>query len=105
MLNVYPLPSDCTIVRVFATTIYFHPCLTFVSRAKNLPLKWSLKRVSTLVAFLACLQMLPRVKVNGSGKHSNLLQYGNNYSRIKFYSTGPRCFALRGGFVEHLSQT
>ena len=25
----------------------------------------------------------------GSGKHSSLLQYGNNYCRKKFYSTGP----------------
>ncbi len=27
----------------------------------------------------------------GSGKHSSLLQYGNNYCHKKFYSTGPRC--------------
>ncbi len=26
----------------------------------------------------------------GSGKHSSLLQYGNNYCHKKFYSTGPR---------------
>ncbi len=25
----------------------------------------------------------------GSGKHSSLLRYGNNYCRKKFYSTGP----------------
>jgi hypothetical protein len=29
------------------------------------------------------------VDVIGSGKHSSLLQYGNNYCRKKFYSTGP----------------
>ncbi len=28
------------------------------------------------------------VEVNGSGKHSSLLRYGNNYRRYKFYSTG-----------------
>jgi hypothetical protein len=28
------------------------------------------------------------VEVIGSGKHSSLLQYGNNYCRKKFYSTG-----------------
>ncbi len=28
--------------------------------------------------------------MNDSGKHSSLLQYGNNYSRKKFYNTGPR---------------
>jgi hypothetical protein len=27
--------------------------------------------------------------MNGSGKHSSLLRYGNNYCRKKFYSTGP----------------
>jgi hypothetical protein len=29
------------------------------------------------------------VEVMGSGKHSSLLRYGNNYCRKKFYSTGP----------------
>jgi hypothetical protein len=29
------------------------------------------------------------VEVIGSGKHSSLLQYGNNYCHKKFYSTGP----------------
>jgi hypothetical protein len=29
------------------------------------------------------------VEVIGSGKHSRLLRYGNNYCRKKFYSTGP----------------
>jgi hypothetical protein len=28
------------------------------------------------------------VEVNGNGKHSSLLQFGNNYSRKKFYSAG-----------------
>ncbi len=27
--------------------------------------------------------------MNGSGQHSSLLQYGNNYCLKKFYSTGP----------------
>ena len=30
------------------------------------------------------------MEVIGSGKHSSLLQYGNNYCRKKLYSTGPR---------------
>jgi hypothetical protein len=30
------------------------------------------------------------MEVIGSGKHSSLLQYGNNYCRKKFYSTGHR---------------
>jgi hypothetical protein len=30
------------------------------------------------------------VEVIGSGKHSSLLRYGNNYCRKKFYSTSPR---------------
>jgi hypothetical protein len=30
------------------------------------------------------------VEVNGSGKHSSLLQYGNNYCHKKFFSTDPR---------------
>ncbi len=30
-----------------------------------------------------------RVEVNGSGKHSSLLPYGNNYGRKKSYNTGP----------------
>ncbi len=29
------------------------------------------------------------MEVIGSGKHSSLLWYGNNYCRKKFYSTGP----------------
>jgi len=29
------------------------------------------------------------VEVNGSGKHSSLLRYGNNYGGKKFYSAGP----------------
>ncbi len=28
--------------------------------------------------------------MNGSGKHSSLLRYGNNYCRKKFFSLGPR---------------
>jgi hypothetical protein len=31
--------------------------------------------------------------VNGSGKHSSLLQYGNNYCRKMFYTTCS-CFAM-----------
>jgi hypothetical protein len=41
----------------------------------------------------ACLanQYWTKVGVNGGGgKHYNLLQYGNNYCRKKFYSTGPK---------------
>ncbi len=30
-----------------------------------------------------------------SDKHSRLLQYGNNYCRKKFYSTGTRCLKVR----------
>ncbi len=30
-----------------------------------------------------------KAKVNGNGKHSSLLQYGNNYCRKVFYSTVP----------------
>jgi len=29
------------------------------------------------------------VEVNGNGKHSSLLRYGNNYCRKKVLSTGP----------------
>jgi hypothetical protein len=29
------------------------------------------------------------LEVNGSGKHSSLLQHSNDYSRKKFYITGP----------------
>jgi hypothetical protein len=32
------------------------------------------------------------VEVIGSGKHSSLLRYGNNYCRKMFYSTGPSLF-------------
>jgi len=31
-------------------------------------------------------------EVNCNGKYSNLLRYGNNYCRNKFYSTGSSCF-------------
>ncbi len=31
------------------------------------------------------------MEVNGSGKHSRILQYGNNNSHKMFYSRGPRC--------------
>jgi hypothetical protein len=31
--------------------------------------------------------------MNGSGKHSSLLRYGNNYCRKMFYSTSS-CFAM-----------
>ncbi len=50
------------------------------------------------------------VEVIGSGKHSSLLWYGDNYCRKKFYSTGPRCiFGLRnyslGSFYENRKKT
>jgi len=34
--------------------------------------------------------------VNGSGKYSSLFDYGNNYGRKKFYSTGPRMVSSLG---------
>jgi hypothetical protein len=34
------------------------------------------------------------VEVIGSGKHSSLLRYGNNYCCKKFYSTFPETNAL-----------
>jgi hypothetical protein len=30
-----------------------------------------------------------KAQLNGSGKHSSLLRYGNNYCCKMFYSTGP----------------
>ncbi len=47
------------------------------------------------------------VEVIGSGKHSSLLQYGNNYCRKKFYSTGPRGqFKLKKDiYVQNLTKT
>jgi hypothetical protein len=54
----------------------------FVSKAKNLPLEWSFVRGLHSGRLLA----LPKnirlgVEVNGIGKPSTKLQYGNNYSR------------------------
>jgi hypothetical protein len=37
---------------------------------------------------------LTRVEVNDWGKHSRLLQYGNNYDRKKFCSKFPRTVLL-----------
>jgi hypothetical protein len=42
---------------------------------------------------LAC-KYLTGVEVNGSGKHSRLLQYGNNYGSKKFCSKFPRTVLL-----------
>ncbi len=33
------------------------------------------------------------MELNGSGTHSSLLWYGNNYSHKKFYSTCPELFS------------
>ncbi len=40
--------------------------------------------------------------MNGTGKHSSLLRYGNKYCRKKFYSTGPSCGdILKTSFKSH----
>jgi len=35
------------------------------------------------------------MEINASGKHTSLLQYGNNYYRKNFYSTGCRWNCLK----------
>ncbi len=46
---------------------------------------------STLVWSSPALRYYTRVEVIGSGKHSSLLRYGNNYCRKKFYEIASRC--------------
>jgi hypothetical protein len=40
------------------------------------------------------------MEVNGNGKHYRLLQYGNNYIRKMFYSTGYRVGSLKLSVVD-----
>jgi hypothetical protein len=55
------------------------------------------------------------VEVTGTGKHSSVLQYGNNYDRKKFYNTGlvqmwtkefrPFEVIKLGGYLQNFLQT
>ncbi len=73
---------------MFATAIYFQVNLIFVSKAGSQPLEWIPIWSYTVVGSSLASNYLTRVEVNGSGKHSSLLGYSNNYSPKKFYSTG-----------------
>ncbi len=64
-----------------------HPSLVFVSKARSLPLEWSLVRGSTLVNSCLTCKYQTRVEVNRSDKHCSLLQCSNNFDHKKFYST------------------
>jgi hypothetical protein len=72
--------------RVFVTAIHFSPGIIFSDKARSLPLE-----LSPLRGFLSWAEALPANirlgrSVTGSGKHSSLLRYGNNYGCKKFYS-------------------
>ncbi len=66
---------------MFVTAIHFHPSLIFC---------WNLPERSPLsyATRLAC-KYKANVQVTASNQHSSLLEYGINYDRKKFYSTGP----------------
>ncbi len=60
-------------------------------------LEWSPLQNSPLcIASQPFLQILDQGGSSHNGKHSSLLQYGNNYCRKKFYSTGPRGKSFTG---------
>jgi hypothetical protein len=58
---------------VFSTAIHFRPNLIFVGKARS-PL-WDSTRVGSYLS----RNCSTRSELNGSGKHSSLLQYGNIY--------------------------
>ncbi len=64
---------------MFATVIHFHPNLIFVGKAgayqSGEHYENPLKRFPPCLAY----KYKTRVDVNGSGKHSSLLRYGNDY--------------------------
>ncbi len=64
---------------------YLNPTLLFLGNARSLPLEWSLVRRSILVGSRRGPHILD---LDGSGKHSSLSRYGNNYLRQKCYITG-----------------
>ncbi len=64
--------------------------MKFLGEAISLPLGWSPVKGSTLVGSSLACKYKTWVEVNRGGKHSSLLQYRNNYSSKKFYSTGPQ---------------
>ncbi len=70
---------------MFVTSVHFHPGLVFVGKVKSLPLEWSPEGGTTLVGSSLAHKYKTRVEVKGSGKHSSLLQCGNNYCRKRFY--------------------
>ncbi len=76
----------------------FQPSQLFVSKARaylhlGAPLKGGLLALPT------------RVKVNGSGKHSSLLPYGNNYGCKMFivHAPGPRLIKLFTAIIYEFS--
>jgi hypothetical protein len=74
--------------RVFATSIHFLLSLVFVAKAKSLPLEWSPVRGSTLLGSSLLRKYHIRVEVNGSGKHSSLQRYSNNYDHKQLWYKG-----------------
>jgi hypothetical protein len=74
---------------VFATSINFHPSLIFADKAEAYQNVVSYNTHSNGKLNSLVRKYYTRVEVNGSGKHSSLLQYGNNYCQKKFNSTGP----------------
>ncbi len=66
---------------MFATAIHFYPSLIFSGKAKLT--EWSLTRGSTLVGTSLCCKYQIRLEVNGSGKFSSLIWYGNDYGHRK----------------------
>ncbi len=74
---------------MFANPIPFYLSLIFADKARSEQLEESPVRGSTLLGSSHACKYKTWVEVNGSGKHSSLLQYDSNYCPKKFYSTYP----------------
>ncbi len=69
---------------MFGTVSHFHHSLVFADKAWNLPERNPYKTKLKWLALSLVLKYWTRVEVSDIGKHSSLLQYGNNYVVKRF---------------------
>ncbi len=81
---------------MFATVTNFHPDLIVNPGAYPTRRLGLVLRYSTLVGSTHAYKFQTGAKVTDCDKHSSLLQIDIDYSRKKFYSTGPRAVTRMG---------
>jgi hypothetical protein len=74
---------------VFSTALHFHPSQLFCGQGLEPTIRVESHKGFHSDRLKPCSPIL-KVEVNGYGKRSSLLRYGNNYGHKKLYSLGPR---------------